>query len=98
MDFKNFCDEKVEAKEKNHKVHINKNNEEEIKKQTNQAFQKYSNYSKQQLMDELIKMTDEKRKDGSLNNEKLMQMYNAISGVIPNESKKNLDDIFNRLK
>ena len=97
MDFKNFCNEQLQSDNKYERIHID-NTEEDIKNQAKQSFEKYANLSNEQLMQELINVTNQKKSDGTLDGKKIQDMYSAISSILPAENKKNLDDIFDRLK
>lgn len=92
MDFSEYC--------KNNK--INDLQEENIKIDNKQdikdLYDKYSNYSHDQLMQELLQQTANKKADGSLNNEKLLELQNKLSPFLNDTQSKNLKDIIERLK
>ena len=93
MDFKNYCDNN---EQENKSVHINSS--KEFNSNAEEIINKYSSYSNSELMDELIKQTNEKKKNGSLDAQKMEQMYQTIYNVIPPEKRQNLDEIFRRLR
>ena len=96
MDLKDFCNTKVE-KTQNQKIDIASNNQQ-LSSEAEKTFEKYKNYSSDELMAELIKRTNEQKNSGNLSPEKLEQIYNTISSVLPPENRQNLDRIFDRLK
>lgn len=99
MDFKDFCNQKMDAQEqKTTKIKLSQPSEEQLKNSAQEMLNKYSNYSQDQLMQELISQTKQKQKDGSLSPEKMEQMYQTIYNILPQESRKNLQNIFDRLK
>ena len=93
MDFKNYCNT---DEQENKSVHINSS--KEFNSNAEEIINKYSSYSNSELMDELIKQTNEKKKNGSLDAQKMEQMYQTIFNVIPPEKRQNLDEIFRRLR
>ena len=97
LDFKNYCNSKPNEKLGKENAQTFKSTQD-FNKEAEDVIKKYSNYSNSQLMDELIKQTNLKKQNGSLDSQKLEQMYNTIYNVIPPENRKNLEDIFNRLK
>lgn len=99
MDFKDFCNQKMDSQEqKITKTKLSQLSEEQLKNSAQEMLNKYSNYSQDQLMQELINQTKQKQKDGSLSPEKMEQMYQTIYNILPQESRKNLQNIFDRLK
>lgn len=93
MDFKNYCNN---SEQDSKSVHINSS--KEFNSNAEEIINKYSSYSNSELMDELIKQTNEKKKNGSLDAQKMEQMYQTIYNVIPPEKRQNLDEIFRRLR
>lgn len=94
MDFKDFCEQEIKQDAKCESC----SNQENIKKKAQESMNRYTNFSQQELMEELIKQTNEKKKDGSLSQEKIEQMYQAIYNILPPENRQNLDNIFNKLR
>ena len=97
MDFKDFCNKEVHSENKK-SCKINKSSEDELKQSAQETIDKYSSYSQDELMQELIRQTKQRQKDGSLSPQKMEQMYNAIYSVLPQENRKNLENIFDKLK
>lgn len=97
MDFKDFCDKEVHIEDKK-SCKINKSSEDKLRQSAQETIDKYASYSQDELMQELIRQTKQRQKDGSLSPEKMEQMYNAIYSVLPQENRKNLENIFDKLK
>lgn len=92
MDFKDYCSQ-----------NFSQNSQDYIKtdqftQNAEQIIDKYSNFSNDELLSELIKQTNQKKQNGSLDNQKLDQIYTTLSSILPQENKQNLDEIFRRLK
>ncbi len=98
MDFKDFCEQEINQNVKSEYYKTNSSNQENIKKTAQDSMNRYANFSQQELMEELIKQTNEKKKDGSLSQEKIEQMYQTIYNILPPENRQNLDNIFNKLR
>lgn len=108
LDFKNFCDytgaNEQSNRFKNENLRQSKNQAssnketEKLEKDAQKIFEQYSNFSNEQLMQELIEKTNEKMKDGSLDKQKMEQIYNSIYNFLPPENRQSLKDIFSRLK
>lgn len=97
MDFKNYCSTNTcddYIKNKNQSFNM----QDEFSKNAEQIINKYSSFSNDELMAELIKQTNERKQNGSLDAKKLDEMYKTICSVIPSEKRQNLDEIFRRLK
>lgn len=98
MDFKDFCEQNINLEQEKQTAKTSSPNNENIKKQARESINKFANYSQQDLMQELIKQTNQKKLDGSLSQEKLEQMYQTIYNILPPENRQNLDNIFNKLR
>ena len=98
MDFKDFCEQEINQDVKNESYKTNSSSQENIKKKAQDSMNRYANLSQQELMEELIRQTNEKKKDGSLSQEKIEQMYQTIYNILPPENRQNLDNIFNKLR
>ena len=98
MDFKDFCEQEINQNVKGESYKTNSSSQENIKKTAQDSMNRYANFSQQELMEELIKQTNEKKKDGSLSQEKIEQMYQTIYNILPPENRQNLDNIFNKLR
>lgn len=98
MDFKDYCNQEIHKKE-DETVKIKRNpSEEQLKHSAQEAIDKYSSYSQDELMQELIRQTKQKQSDGSLSKEKMEQMYNTIYNLLPEENRQKLQNIFDKLK
>ena len=98
MDFKDFCEQEINQDVKSESYKTNSSSQENIKKKAQDSMNRYANLSQQELMEELIRQTNEKKKDGSLSQEKIEQMYQTIYNILPPENRQNLDNIFNKLR
>lgn len=98
MDFKDFCEQEIKQDIKSESFKTNSSSQENIKKKAQDSMNRYANLSQQELMEELIRQTNEKKKDGSLSQEKIEQMYQTIYNILPPENRQNLDNIFNKLR
>lgn len=98
MDFKDFCEQEIKQDIKSESYKTNSSSQENIKKKAQDSMNRYANLSQQELMEELIRQTNEKKKDGSLSQEKIEQMYQTIYNILPPENRQNLDNIFNKLR
>ena len=98
MDFKDFCEQEINQDVKSESYKTNSSSQENIKKKAQDSMNRYANLSQQELMEELIRQTNEKKKDGSLSQEKIEQMYQTIYHILPPENRQNLDNIFNKLR
>lgn len=110
VDFKDFCKEKVPPKQEK-KVSqesrswksyegegSNGGNDEKNRQEAEDILHRYENYNQQDLMGELLKTVREKKQDGSLTSQKMQELYNTISQVLPPEKRKNLEEIFKMIK
>lgn len=99
MDFKDFCNKEIHQSKQTESVKIESNNStEKIKQSAQETIEKYSTYSQDELLQELVRQTKMRQKSGDLSPEKMEQMYQTIYSVIPEENRKNLDNIFEKLK
>ena len=98
MDFKDFCEQNINLEQEKQTAKSSSQNNENIKKQAQDSMNKYANFSQQELMDELVRQTNQKKQDGSLSQEKIEQMYQTIYNILPPENRQNLDNIFNKLR
>lgn len=99
MDFKDFCNKEIHQSKQTESVKIESNNStEKLKQSAQETIEKYSTYSQDELLQELVRQTKMRQKSGDLSPEKMEQMYQTIYSVIPEENRKNLDNIFEKLK
>lgn len=102
MDFKSFCNTEVknESAKKTYQSDNQKFNNisENEKEKAENLVDKYKGYSQQDLMQELLKITNEKKRNGTYNSEQMQNTYNTLSGMLPQEQRQMLDNIFKALK
>lgn len=107
MNFSEFCKEnKKLQQQKKENVHIN--NQKDYSKNSQQSgvnkeeardiFNKYNGYSKDELMNELIQKTNQKKQEGTFNSNELYEIKRKLSPYLTQEQNKNLDEIVKRLK
>lgn len=68
-----------------------------LEEQARSAYEKYQNYSQEQLLDEFLKTSRQKLKDGSLTSEKLTNTVNSLSPFLNGSQKEFLKDLLNKL-
>lgn len=98
LDFKDFCEQNINLEEEKRFFKQGSHEKENLERQAKEKISEYANLSQQELMAELIKQTNQKKQDGSLSQEKIEQMYQAIYNILPPENRQNLDNIFNKLR
>lgn len=75
---------------------INQRNDENINKEKMEdLIDKYSSYNANELMNEFLKLTNEKKKKGELNQSEINSIKQTISPFLNDEQKNNLDQIMN---
>ena len=96
MNFNDFCKENNKNLKTDNisQTMSSNNNKEDARK----IYDKYSGFSNDELMQELIKQTQLKKSDGSLDNKKLNEIQATLSPFLNSEQNKNLKDIMDRLK
>jgi len=81
---------KGEKSSNNKNVNTNSQlNEQNLEK----LIDKYSSYSSNDLLNEFIKLTIEKKKKGELNNQELQKIKSTIVPFLSQEQKSKLDEI-----
>lgn len=75
-----------------------KQNDPEKLKSVEDAYNHYSKLSQPELMQELLKQTNQQKADGTLDNSQIDNVYNSIAPMLNNEQKKNLDNLINIIK
>ncbi|MGN0960851.1 MAG: hypothetical protein ACI4PF_01475 [Christensenellales bacterium] len=63
-----------------------------------EMINKYSNYGKDQLMSEFLKLTLKKKKNGELKASDLERVKNTLSPMLNEEQKNNLNQILEMVK
>jgi len=76
------------------KESVCKISEEELKNKIDE----YSSYSSENLMNEFIRLTNEKKQRGELDDSELEKLKNTISPMLNNEQKNNLDKLLKMVK
>ena len=96
MDFKDFCNESIEPKQ-TEKINIASNNQN-LNNEAEKVIEKYKNYSSDELMNELIKRTNQQKQSGNLTSEKIQKIRSTMESILPPENHDFLEKIFDRLK
>ncbi len=100
LDFRDFSNKTVNDFKKKAEE-FKKDFKEESKEEFNsyeEAYNKYSGMQGSDLMKEFLKMAEEKKKDGSLNDGKIRDLYNSLAPMMGEEEKARLEDILNLIK
>ena len=72
---------------------INKTNNQNTQNEIKDNFEKYKNYSHNDLMSEFIKKTTELKNKGQLDQNKVNEIYKTLEPMLNEEQKKNLRDL-----
>ena len=86
----NKINEKISEKKFENNSNIDTKNVEDL-------INKYSSYSEKELMQELIKLSNEKKQNGTLNQD-LNNFSNVLSPYLNEEQKSKMNDLFNKIK
>lgn len=86
----NKINEKISEKNFENNSNIDTKNVEDL-------INKYSTYSEKELMQELIKLSNEKKQNGTLNQD-LNNFSNVLSPYLNEEQKSKMNDLFNKIK
>lgn len=89
----NFSDF-VKMENSNANVHNNEVNKDQLEK----MIDDYSKLSENDLMKEFIKLTLEKKKNGTLNDDELENIKNTIIPFLNEDQKNNLNKLLNMVK
>ncbi len=63
-----------------------------------EAFNKYSNYNEQELMQELFRNAEESRNNGQLDNNMLDDFYNQAKSMLTKEQSERMQELILQLK
>ncbi len=74
-----------------------KNLNEDIKQEASELYNKYKNYSQNELINEFISTSKQKIKQGSLSKESLRKTLNTILPYINDEQKTFFDNLINSI-
>ena len=86
----NKINEKISEKKFENNSNIDTKNVEDL-------INKYSTYSEKELMQELIKLSNEKKQNGTLNQD-LNNFSNVLRPYLNEEQKSKMNDLFNKIK
>lgn len=94
-----FGDEKFEQTEKikNDNLKTEKIQTSSLEDEAKQIYNKYSNYSKDQLIDEFISTSKQKINNGSLSKDKIAQTADVLSGYLNENQKEFLKSLMEKL-
>mgnify|MGYP001008414911 CR=1 FL=1 len=84
----------TEKKTTEEQIHKNNIDSDKIEKMMNS----YSSYSQEELLDEFFKLSEKKKKDGTLNDNEISNIKNTLSPYLSAEQQKNLDKIINLIR
>ena len=73
------------------------NIDDNTKKNVNELYNKYKNYSSADLLNEFLTTSKQKIKDGSLSKESLKNTINSLSPYITSEQKSYLENIIKKI-
>lgn len=82
---------KKEIEEQLHKSNIDK---EQVEKMMNS----YSSYSQEELLEEFFKLSEQKKKDGSLSDSDINNIKNTLTPYLSEEQQQNLNKIINLVR
>lgn len=93
--FSDYINEKEKSNLANNKIfEEDVSVEDSLKNKIN----KYSSYSQDDLMNEFLKLTIEKKKQGKLDNDELSSLKKTIEPMLNNEQKKTMNNLFEMVK
>lgn len=73
------------------------NSKEEVEKEAKNLYNKYKNYSQDELLNEFLSTSKSKLKDGSLTKEKINSTISSLSPFLNSSQKEYLKDLIGRL-
>ena len=85
--------QKYSSKNQGQSKNNTSSNQESSQKEILKNFEKYKNYSHNDLMSEFIKKTTELKNKGELTQERVNEIYNTLMPMLNEEQKKNLSDL-----
>ena len=90
-----FSEQKIKREDN---IHKQKNDNQSIgENMVNDYLNKYKDYSQEQLIDEFLKITNESRKSGALDSQKISEVVSKLTPFLSDSQKKGLDDLLNKL-
>lgn len=88
-----FDEEDLEKKEEE----LKENLDDKTETQAKDLYEKYKNYSKDELIDEFVTSSKQKIKQGSLSNEKIRDTLSKVAPYINEKQKKFFEDLLNKI-
>lgn len=92
MDFQKFCETK-----NNETINKGKILSEQSNLNYSDLINKYANKTKQELFEELIRITKEQKEKGNLSNSQLVNIYNTMLPMLNETEKQNLKNLIDTL-
>lgn len=80
----------------NQNENVNKQNFD--KKELTKKIEKYKNMNQSELLNELLKESGKQKQNGNLDDKKLQDIKNSLSGVLTEEQQSRLDDLIKMLR
>lgn len=77
---------------------IDKNFSERDKKGYEDMINQYSGYSQEELMKELLKVSNEEKQKGNVDNNFFEKVSDTLSPYLSDEQKQNMKDIINKIR
>lgn len=93
IDINNFSSNNFDEENYNDSTVVNNEDKENIENIIN----KYSNFTSDELMQEFLKLTENKRNNGTLNGD-LERMKNTLTPFLNREQLDRMNDIINKVK
>lgn len=95
--FSDYIESDIPNQVNDEKIKTNSYNTYDNTESTEKLIDKYSKYSTDELMNEFIKLTEEKKRNGTLNSD--IERYNSIlDPYLTEEQKSKMNDLFNKVK
>jgi len=93
-----FGDEKLDEKDAQKcKEEIEKEIDEDTKTDAKNLYEKYKNYSKEELIDEFVSTSKEKIKQGNLSSEKIRDTLTKVAPYMNESQKKFFEDLLSKI-
>lgn len=94
-----YADEKIDKNKvfEEAKKNYDNNVDDQTKTQVNDLYNKYKNYSQEQLLNEFLTTSKQKIKQGNLSKEGLQNTINSLTPYINGEQKNFLDNLIRKI-